>query len=84
MASIEDRVRKIVMEQLALDADKIPDNKASFVDDLGLDSLETVELIMDLEEAFGIEIPDKDAQQISSLQEMIDYIVEKVEKVEKD
>ena len=78
MASIEERVKKIVMEQLGLEADQVPDATASFGDDLALDSLETVELVMALEEAFDIEISDKDAQSITNIQEAINYIADKV------
>lgn len=67
------RVKKIVVEQLGVDEDKVTDN-ASFVDDLGADSLDTVELVMALEEEFGIEIPDEDAEKISSVDQAIEYI----------
>lgn len=67
------RVKKIVVEQLGVDADKVTDN-ASFVDDLGADSLDTVELVMALEEEFGIEIPDEDAEKISSVDQAIEYV----------
>ena len=69
---ITTRVKKIVVEQLTLD--KEPGDDASFVDDLGADSLDTVELVMALEEEFGMEIPDEDAEKITTIQQAIDYI----------
>jgi acyl carrier protein len=69
---IEDRVKNIVVEQLSLD--KKPPNNASFVDDLGADSLDTVELVMAFEEEFGMEIPDEEAEKITTIQQAIDYI----------
>lgn len=69
---IATRVKKIVTEQLSLD--KEPADDASFVDDLGADSLDTVELVMALEEEFGMEIPDEDAEKITTIQQAIDYI----------
>jgi acyl carrier protein len=71
-AKIAAQVKKIVTEQLSLD--KEPANDASFVDDLGADSLDTVELVMALEEEFGIEIPDEDAEKITTIQQAIEYI----------
>lgn len=76
MATIEERVQTIVAEQLGVDKEKIV-NSASFVDDLGADSLDTVELVMALEEEFGAEIPDEDAEKIATVQEAIDYIEKK-------
>lgn len=73
-ANIEERVKKIVAEQLGLKEDEIT-NEASFVDDLGADSLDTVELVMALEEEFETEIPDEDAEKIETIQKAIDYIV---------
>lgn len=70
---IATRVKKIVVEQLGVDEDKVTD-KAHFVDDLGADSLDTVELVMALEEEFGVEIPDEDAEKIASVDQAIDYI----------
>ena len=70
--SIEDRVRKVVSEQLDV-RDEI-DNHASFIDDLGADSLDTVELVMSLEEEFDCEIPDEEAENITNIQQAIDYI----------
>jgi acyl carrier protein len=73
MSSVEERVRKIVVEQLGVKEDEV-NPEASFVDDLGADSLDTVELVMALEEAFETEIPDEDAEKITTVQEAIDYI----------
>ena len=73
MSSIEERVKKIVVEQLGVKEDEVT-NSASFVDDLGADSLDTVELVMAFEEAFEIEIPDEDAEKIRTVQDAIDYI----------
>lgn len=72
-ASIEDRVKKIVVEQLGVKEDEVS-NAASFVDDLGADSLDTVELVMALEEEFDIEIKDEEAEKITTIQEAIDFI----------
>ena len=73
MSDIEQRVRKIVSEQLGADDDKIK-NESSFIDDLGADSLDTVELVMALEEEFDTEIPDEEAEKITNVQQAIDYI----------
>jgi acyl carrier protein len=73
MSSIEEQVRGIIAEQLGAKADEIKDD-ASFVDDLGADSLDTVELVMALEEEFETEIPDEDAEKITTVQEAIDYV----------
>lgn len=73
MSSVEEQVRGIIAEQLGLKADEIK-NEASFVDDLGADSLDTVELVMALEEEFETEIPDDDAEKITTVQQAIDYI----------
>jgi acyl carrier protein len=71
--SIEEKVKQIIVEQLPVDESKVvPD--ASFVEDLGADSLDVVELIMGFEDAFGIEIPDEDAEKISTVKDAIDYI----------
>ena len=70
--SIEDRVRKVVSEQLDVSVDI--DNNASFIDDLGADSIDTVELVMSLEEEFDCEIPDEEAENITTIQQAIDYI----------
>ena len=75
MSSIEDRVKKIVAEQLGVKEEEVR-NEASFVDDLGADSLDTVELVMALEEEFETEIPDEEAEQITTVQLAINYINE--------
>lgn len=74
MSSVEDQVKGIIAEQLGVKADEIK-NDASFVDDLGADSLDTVELVMALEEEFETEIPDEQAEKITTVQQAIDYIV---------
>jgi acyl carrier protein len=71
--SIEERVRKIVCEQLGVSDDEV-NVDASFVDDLGADSLDTVELVMALEEEFDLEIADEEAEKISTVQEAVNYI----------
>ena len=68
-----DKVKEVVIDKLGVEDDKIV-SEASFVDDLGADSLDTVELIMQLEEEFGIEIPDEDAEKITTVQAAVDYI----------
>jgi len=73
MSSVEERVRKIVIEQLGVKEDEVK-NDASFVDDLGADSLDTVELVMALEEEFDTEIPDDEAEKITTVQQAINYI----------
>ncbi|MBL4671151.1 MAG: acyl carrier protein [Arenicella sp.] len=73
MSSIEERVKKIVIEQLGVNEDQVS-NSASFVDDLGADSLDTVELVMALEEEFETEIPDEEAENITTVQLAIDYV----------
>ena len=75
MSTIEERVKKIVIEQLGI-KDAEATNEASFVDDLGADSLDTVELVMALEEEFDTEIPDEEAEKITTIQKAIDYINE--------
>lgn len=75
--SIEERVTKIVMEQLEVSQEQAVLN-ASFVEDLGADSLDTVELVMALEEEFEVEIPDEVAEKITSIQEAIDYVKEQL------
>ena len=71
--TIEERVKKVVEDQLSVNPDQIS-REASFIDDLGADSLDTVELVMALEEEFGIEIPDEEAEKITKVGEAIDYI----------
>jgi acyl carrier protein len=73
MSNIEDRVKKIVAEQLGVNEEEVK-AEASFVDDLGADSLDTVELVMALEEEFETEIPDEEAEKITTVQLAIDYI----------
>jgi acyl carrier protein len=75
MASIAERVKQIVAEQLGVDEDQVT-AEASFMDDLGADSLDTVELVMALEEEFDIEISDEDAEKIQTVQDAVDYISE--------
>jgi len=71
--SVEQRVKSIIVEQLGVDESQV-DSKASFVDDLGADSLDIVELVMAFEEEFGIEIPDEEAEKIASVGDAITYI----------
>jgi acyl carrier protein len=73
MSDVADRVRKIVLEHLGVDADKVVEN-ASFIDDLGADSLDTVELVMAFEEEFGCEIPDDAAEKIMTVKDAITFI----------
>ena len=73
MGTVDERVKKIIGEQLGVEEDEVTP-EASFVEDLGADSLDTVELVMALEEEFGIEIPDEDAEKIRTVQDAIDYI----------
>ena len=73
MSDIADRVKNIVVEHLGVDADKVVEG-ASFIDDLGADSLDTVELVMALEEEFDLEIADEDAEKISTVNEAVEYI----------
>lgn len=74
MSNVEERVKKIVAEQLGVKEEEVT-NKASFVDDLGADSLDTVELVMALEEEFETEIPDEEAEKITTVQQAIDYVL---------
>ena len=73
MSETSDRVKKIVVEHLGVEADKVTE-EASFIDDLGADSLDIVELVMAFEEEFGIEIPDEEAEKISNVREAVTYI----------
>jgi acyl carrier protein len=73
MASVDERVKQIIVEQLGVDEAEVTPT-ASFVDDLGADSLDTVELVMAFEEAFEIEIPDEDAEKIRTVKDAVDYI----------
>ena len=74
MSSVEERVKKLICEQLGVKEDEVKD-EASFVEDLGADSLDTVELVMALEEEFETEIPDEEAEKITTVQEAIKYIL---------
>ena len=76
MATVDERVKKIIGEQLGVEEDEVTP-EASFVEDLGADSLDTVELVMALEEEFGIEILDEDAEKILTVGKALDYIKEK-------
>ena len=73
MEPVADRVKKIIVDQLGVEEDLVT-AEASFVDDLGADSLDTVELVMALEEEFECEIPDEEAEKITTVQQAIDYI----------
>ena len=73
MSDVADRVKKIVIEHLGIDEDKVVES-ASFIDDLGADSLDTVELVMAFEEEFGIEIPDDAAESILTVRNAVDFI----------
>jgi acyl carrier protein len=73
MSDIAERVKKIIVEQLGVKEEEVS-NESSFVDDLGADSLDNVELVMALEEEFGCEIPDEEAEKITTVQAAIDYI----------
>ena len=74
--AVEDRIKKIIAEQLGVEEDEVV-SEASFVQDLGADSLDTVELVMALEEEFDIEIPDEEAEKMQKVSQVIDYIKEK-------
>ena len=74
--AVEDKVKEIIIEQLGVEEDDVTPN-AKFIEDLGADSLDTVELVMALEEEFGIEIPDEDAEKMSSVGDAIKYIESK-------
>lgn len=76
MASIEEKVKEIIVERLGVNEEDVTP-EAAFIDDLGADSLDTVELVMAFEDGFGIEIPDEDAEKITNVQQAIDYIKEK-------
>ena len=77
MSEVMDKVKKIIVDQLGVDEEEVKTN-ASFVDDLGADSLDVVELVMALEEEFNLEIPDEDAERISNVSEAVNYIEEKL------
>jgi acyl carrier protein len=82
MEPITDRVKKIIVDQLGVEEDLVTAD-ASFVDDLGADSLDTVELVMALEEEFGLEIPDEEAEKITRVKEAIAYIEKNADKAKK-
>ena len=82
MEPVADRVKKIIVDQLGVEEELVT-LEASFVDDLGADSLDTVELVMALEEEFGIEIPDEDAEKITRVKEAVDYIEKNASKAKK-
>jgi acyl carrier protein len=75
MVEIQDKVTQLVSKQLNVDISSVKP-ESSFIDDLGADSLDTVELVMALEEAFGIEIPDEEAENIKTIQNVVDYIAD--------
>ena len=74
MSSVEERVKKVIAEQLSPDDPSKVTSESSFVDDLGADSLDTVELVMALEEEFETEIPDEEAEKITTVQQAVDYV----------
>ncbi|MBI2957160.1 MAG: acyl carrier protein [Acidobacteria bacterium] len=74
--AVRDKVKQIIVEQLGVDEAEVTDT-ASFVDDLGADSLDQVELVMALEEAFGIEVPDEEAEKLTTVKDVIEYIEKK-------
>ncbi len=76
MADVDEKVKKIIVEQLGVSEEDVTP-EASFVNDLGADSLDTVELVMAFEEEFGLEIPDEDAEKILTVQNVVDYVKEK-------
>ncbi|KXO08053.1 MULTISPECIES: acyl carrier protein [unclassified Moritella] len=78
MSNFEERVKKIIIEQLGVKEEEVK-NEASFVDDLGADSLDTVELVMALEEEFDTDIPDDEAEKITTVQAAIDFVVSSAE-----
>ena len=79
MASVEEKVKQIIVEQLNVDEGEVTPT-ASFVDDLGADSLDIVELVMALEEAFNIEVPDEDAEKLATVKDAYEYIEKKKKK----
>lgn len=81
--SVEKRVKDLVVEKLGVKEEDVK-NEASFADDLGADSLDTVELVMALEDEFDMEVPEEEYEKITTIQEAIDYIKSKIEQVNKD
>ena len=82
MASVEDKVKGIIVEQLTVEESEVT-SEASFIDDLGADSLDTVELVMAFEENFDIEIPDEDAEKIATVKDAVGYIQDHAKPVKK-
>ncbi len=83
MATIEEKVKQIIVDQLGVDADEVTP-EAKFIEDLGADSLDTVELVMEFEEEFNIEIPDEDAEKMTTVGQAIEYLKMKEKDQEKD
>jgi acyl carrier protein len=83
MANIEEKVKQIIVDQLGVDADEVTP-EAKFIEDLGADSLDTVELVMEFEEEFNIEIPDEDAEKMTTVGQAIEYLKKKEKDQEKD
>lgn len=79
--SLEDKVKDIIIDKLGVDADAIKED-ANFIDDLGADSLDTVELVMAFEEEFEVEIPDEDAQEITTVKSAVEYLSKKMKEGE--
>ena len=79
MAAVDEKVKQIIVEQLGVDEGEVTPN-ASFVDDLGADSLDTVELVMAFEEEFSVEVPDEDAEKLQTVGDVVKYIEEKAAK----
>jgi acyl carrier protein len=79
--SLEEKVRDIIVDKLGVAPEKVK-GEAHFIDDLGADSLDTVELVMAFEEEFGVEIPDEDAQEITTVKNAVDYLSEKIKDAE--
>ncbi|HFE63813.1 MAG TPA: acyl carrier protein [Caldithrix sp.] len=79
--SLEEKITDIIVEKLGVSADKVKP-ESHFIDDLGADSLDTVELVMALEEEFNVEIPDEDAQEITTVQSAVDYLNKKLQNAE--
>jgi len=75
--AVEDKIREIIVEQLGVSAEEVV-SEASFIDDLGADSLDNVELVMAIEEEFALEIPDDDAEKIQTIQDAVSYVEERV------